>query len=55
MLFGRDKKNPIKIVDKKAAKWTYATCGYCSVGCSIEVATNIEGKVVGLMTMKYLT
>lgn len=47
MLFGRDKKNPIKIVDKKAAKWTYATCGYCSVGCSIEVATNIEGKVVG--------
>lgn len=47
MLFGRDKKNPIKIADKKAAKWTYATCGYCSVGCSIEVGTNAEGKVVG--------
>jgi predicted molibdopterin-dependent oxidoreductase YjgC len=47
MLFGRDKKNPIKIADKKAEKWTYATCGYCSVGCSIEIGTNAEGKVVG--------
>lgn len=47
MLFGRHKKNPIKMVDKKAEKWTYATCGYCSVGCSIEIGTNAEGKVVG--------
>ena len=47
MLFGRYKKNPIKMVDKKAEKWTYATCGYCSVGCSIEIGTNAEGKVVG--------
>lgn len=46
MLFGRNKKNAIKMVDKKAEKWTYATCGYCSVGCSIEVGTNAEGKVV---------
>tara|TARA_R110002074_G_scaffold401634_1_gene600641 strand:+ start:24375 stop:26579 length:2205 start_codon:yes stop_codon:yes gene_type:complete len=47
MLFGRHKKNPIKMADKKAEKWTYATCGYCSVGCSIEIGTNAEGKVVG--------
>lgn len=47
MLLGRDKKNPIKIADKKATNWTYATCGYCSVGCAIEVGTNAEGKVVG--------
>ena len=47
MLFGRNKKNRIKIADKKAEKWTYATCGYCSVGCSIEIGTNAEGKVVG--------
>ncbi len=47
MLFGRDKKNAIKMVDKKKEKWTYATCGYCSVGCSIEIGTDAEGKVVG--------
>ncbi|MGB1541030.1 MAG: molybdopterin oxidoreductase family protein [Cycloclasticus sp.] len=47
MLFGRDKKNAIKMVDKKTEKWTYATCGYCSVGCSIEIGTDAEGKVVG--------
>ena len=47
MLFGRHKKNAIKIADKKIEKWTYATCGYCSVGCSIEVGTTAEGKVVG--------
>ncbi len=35
------------MVDKGIQKWTYATCGYCSVGCAIEVGTNAEGKVVG--------
>lgn len=47
MLFGRHKKNAIKIADKAIEKWTYATCGYCSVGCSIEIGTNADGKVVG--------
>ena len=46
MLFGRHQKNPIKIADKKAEKWTYTTCGYCSTGCSIEVGTDKDGKVV---------
>ena len=46
MLFGRNKKNPIKIADKEVVKWTYSTCGYCSTGCSIEVGTNAEGKPV---------
>ncbi len=40
MLFGRNKKNPITIADKKVEKWTYSTCGYCSTGCSIEIGTN---------------
>ena len=43
MLFGRNKKNPITIADKKVEKWTYSTCGYCSTGCSIEIGTNKEG------------
>ncbi|ORU90453.1 MAG: nitrate reductase catalytic subunit [Cycloclasticus sp. symbiont of Poecilosclerida sp. M] len=47
MLFGRYEKNPIKMVDKQIKKWSYATCGYCSVGCSIEIGTNADGKVVG--------
>jgi ferredoxin-nitrate reductase len=46
MLFGRYSKNPIKIADKKVTDWTYTTCGYCSTGCSIEVGTDAEGKVV---------
>ena len=46
MLFGRNKKNPIKIADKKIVEWKYATCGYCSTGCSIEVGFNDEGKAV---------
>ncbi|MBL4584305.1 MAG: nitrate reductase [Pseudomonadales bacterium] len=46
MLFGRNKKNPIKIVDKEVVKWTYSTCGYCSTGCSIEIGSNAEGKPV---------
>ncbi len=46
MLFGRNKKNPIKIADKGVVEWKYATCGYCSTGCSIEVGLNAEGTPV---------
>ena len=46
MLFGRNKKNPIKMADKGVVKWTYSTCGYCSTGCSIEIGSNAEGKAV---------
>jgi anaerobic selenocysteine-containing dehydrogenase len=46
MLFGRLKKNPIKIADKGVKEWKYAACGYCSTGCSIEVGLNADGKPV---------
>ena len=46
MLFGRYKKNPIKIADKGVVKWNYSTCGYCSTGCAIEIGINAEGKPV---------
>jgi len=46
MLFGRKKKNPIKLADKGVVEWKYATCGYCSVGCSIEVGVNDQGEAV---------
>jgi assimilatory nitrate reductase catalytic subunit len=46
MLFGRDKKNPIKLVDKGVVDWKYTTCGYCSTGCSIEVGLDKDGKAV---------
>ncbi len=46
MLFGRTKKNPIKLPDKQVVEWKYAACGYCSTGCSIEVGFNAEGKPV---------
>ncbi len=46
MLFGRTKKNPIKLADKGAVEWKYTTCGYCSTGCSIEVGLNEDGKAV---------
>lgn len=46
MLFGRSKKNPIKIADKQVVEWKYAVCGYCSTGCSIEVGLDTEGKAV---------
>jgi assimilatory nitrate reductase catalytic subunit len=46
MLFGRNKKNPIKIADKKVMEWRYTTCGYCSTGCSIEVGINDQGEAV---------
>ncbi len=46
MLFGRTKKNPVKIADKGVIEWKYATCGYCSTGCSIEVGLDKEGRAV---------
>lgn len=46
MLFGRSKKNPIKLTDKEVKAWKYTTCGYCSTGCSIEVGLNDEGTPV---------
>jgi len=46
MLFGRKKKNPIKITDKGVREWRYATCGYCSTGCSIEVGLNAGNEPV---------
>jgi len=46
MLFGRRKKNPIKIADKGVVDWKYTTCGYCSTGCSIEVGIDKNGEAV---------
>ena len=46
MLFGRGRKNPIKIPEKKVDHWRYSTCGYCSTGCAIEVGIDDKGKAV---------
>ncbi|PCI80770.1 MAG: nitrate reductase catalytic subunit [SAR86 cluster bacterium] len=46
MLFGRKKRNPIKIADKKVVDWKYTTCGYCSTGCSLDIGLNEEGRPV---------
>ena len=46
MLFGRKKKNPIKLADPGVKEWKYTTCGYCSTGCSIEVGVNEKGEAV---------
>lgn len=46
MLFGRKRKNPIVIADKGVVEWKYATCGYCSTGCSIEVGLDEDGEAV---------
>jgi anaerobic selenocysteine-containing dehydrogenase len=46
MLFGRTQKNPITLAENGAVEWKYATCGYCSTGCSIEVGLDAEGKAV---------
>lgn len=46
MLFGRRKKNPIILRDKGVVEWKYATCGYCSTGCAIEVGLDAAGKAV---------
>ena len=46
MLFGRRKKNPIILRDKGVVQWKYATCGYCSTGCAIEVGLDESGRAV---------
>jgi assimilatory nitrate reductase catalytic subunit len=46
MLFGREKRNPIQIADKGVVEWRYATCGYCSTGCSLEVGIDAKGRPV---------
>lgn len=46
MLFGRRKKNPIILRDKGVVEWKYATCGYCSTGCAMEVGLDREGNAV---------
>ncbi len=46
MLFGRPRKNPIIIAEKKVSDWSYATCGYCSTGCAIEIGKDATGTVV---------
>ena len=46
MLFGRNRKNPVRIPDKGVREWRYATCGYCSTGCSIEVGLDADGEPV---------
>ncbi|GAB3270203.1 molybdopterin oxidoreductase family protein [Parahaliea aestuarii] len=46
MLFGRRKKNPIILRDKGVVDWKYATCGYCSTGCAMEVGLDKDGKAV---------
>lgn len=46
MLFGRKKRNPIKIADKQVTQWKYTTCGYCSTGCSLDIGLNKDGKPV---------
>ena len=46
MLFGRKRKNPIRLPDKGVMEWKRSTCGYCSTGCSIEVGVDTEGKGV---------
>ena len=43
MLFGRRKKNPIILRDKGVVEWKYATCGYCSTGCALEVGLDVNG------------
>ncbi|WP_116364557.1 molybdopterin oxidoreductase family protein [Parahaliea mediterranea] len=46
MLFGRRKKNPIILRDKGVVDWKYATCGYCSTGCAMEVGLDKNGVAV---------
>src|SRR5215470_1579287 len=46
MLFGRKQRNPIRIADKGVTQWRYATCGYCSTGCALEIGINASGTPV---------
>lgn len=46
MLYGRRHKNPIQLPDKGVQEWRYATCGYCSTGCAMEVGLDASGRPV---------
>ncbi|MGB1192653.1 MAG: molybdopterin-dependent oxidoreductase, partial [Pseudomonadales bacterium] len=46
MLFGRKKRNPLKIPTKTVEEWKYTTCNYCSTGCVIELGLGKDGRVV---------
>src|SRR3990172_12613203 len=46
MLFGRGKKNPIKIPAKPVEKGVSPTCGSCSTGCSIEVGLDKNDRAI---------
>jgi len=46
MLFGRHHKTNIAIADKGVRNWKYATCGYCSTGCALEIGLDAEGAPV---------
>ncbi|NHN35879.1 nitrate reductase [Pseudomaricurvus alcaniphilus] len=46
MLFGRRKRKPIVIPQKKVAEWKYTTCNYCSTGCSIEIGLDENKRIV---------
>ena len=46
MIFGRRKRKPIKIPQKKVAEWKYSVCNYCSTGCAIEIGLDDDGKLV---------
>ena len=46
MLFGRKKRKPISIPDKKVDAWHYTTCNYCSTGCSIELGLDKDKNFV---------
>lgn len=45
MLFGRKKRKPIVIPSRHVKEWKYATCNYCSTGCSIELGLDENGRV----------
>ncbi|MFC1588899.1 hypothetical protein ACFL3P_01360 [Pseudomonadota bacterium] len=34
------------MADKCVVEWKYATCGYCSTGCSIEVGLDADGEAL---------
>lgn len=46
MIFGRKRRKPIVIPAKPVKEWKYATCNYCSVGCSIELGLGEDGEIV---------
>ena len=46
MIFGRKRRKPIVIPAKPVKEWKYATCNYCSVGCSIELGLGEDGRIV---------